>query len=372
MKIWEYNTEAKKIQEGKISLAGKTVLILPGIETTDNNPLFIGSYIKIANNLIENNNGIKIYCASWTPDPNSETGLKKQKLSPVRIDEVIKHNKAPYAHVNAMQGVVDEVFLPILKDKSRWKEFDNLTVFANSYGTIALTQLENGLRKAMAGLNYSREDQKKIMNKVCGIEVLPVTNIEKDDISFKKIFLAPSNDRMNAGVNLNADHLSGNIDSKPHYEKIGEHGLLISAPVVPVKNVDGNLVGLPFPGSPININSGHNIISLLTQGDDIYTSPKPDLFPALIRTTLNNAVSRESGLQNLTGLLKPARGSSRFCERIQNELLREFVDKGEIKPGKKNDILVVQKEKPIILSEEPLILRVGMAGKNTDKKGLSL
>jgi hypothetical protein len=109
----------------------------------------------------------------------------------------------------------------------------------------------------------------------------------------------------------------------------------------------------------------------LTQGDDIYTSQKPGLFPALIRTTMNNAVSRKNGLQNLTGLLKPISSAS-FCDRIQNELLREFVDKGEIKPSRKNDILIAQEEKSIILPEEPLILRIGMAGKNADKKGLSL
>jgi hypothetical protein len=51
---------------------------------------------------------------------------------------------------------------------------------------------------------------------------------------------------MNAGVNLNADHISGDIDRKPYYKKIGDHGLLISAPAVPMKNVNGELVGLPF------------------------------------------------------------------------------------------------------------------------------
>lgn len=371
MKIWEYNKEAKKLQESTISLAGKTILILPGIETADNNLESVSNYIGIGISL-KNNRNTKIYCASWTPDtkpaPESEDkqNTGQLTLSKNRINEIIKHNKAPYDHVNGMQGVVDEVFLPILKDKNRWQELDNLTIFANSYGTIALSQLENGIRKAMAGLDYSKEEQKAIMNRVCAIGVLPVTNIGNENISFKKIFFAPSNDRMNAGVNLNADHISSDINSKPHYKKIGDHGLLISAPAVPMKNIGGKLVGF-VPKSPISMDTGHTLPGLLLQGDELYTSSNPDLFPVLIRTTINNSLNRESGLQDLTTLLKPTGSPSRFCERIQNKLLSEFVDNGEIKSNKK-DIFVQEDKKHIVLPYKDIILSNGTA----DKKGLSL
>lgn len=313
-----YEKQADKINQAEgtpLPFLSKTVLILPS-KKSDSNKLLFEKCTDNAESLLRDKRNVKIYSVDMSSDYDI-------------FQEVMNHNQNHSSYFNEdTQQLVNRFFLPILENEKRLSELNNLTIISYSYGTTILGMLENCLKKTMTDLGYDKNKQKRIMGRICSISISPVTNINDNNIGFKKIFFSPSNDKLHGICNINANHLiNTKSDNRTYYKNIGKNGLLVHS----------NTTTLKFDGDKLHIDvMAHAPKNLITNGHDLYNSQNPDLFPTLIRNALNNAVNRKGEMQDLTELLRPIKqqptvsrqeGYS-FTEQLEEKLVNDFIKNG--------------------------------------------
>lgn len=311
--------EIKEIEQFPIGDGKKKILVLPSIVSIYDSK-FISSCIRNAESLIDKEQKIDIYSASYSPNQDKE-------------QDFISYNNNNSSYYNSeAKKIVDTVFLPILKDDKKLHELKNLTIVTYSYGSVVLGMVENYLNKVMDDLGYNEKNKKLVMNNVANISIAPISSINSNSASFKKIFFSPYNDKFNSLYNPKDGSSFVSHNEQPRHITIGKNSLLIKANSPTLKFCDG---------APIYDSMAHLPNTLTTQTKDLYTTRTPDIFPSLIRISLNNMIERNGAEENIIEFLYPKTKKKNttpifpmggndlnFTEKIINKVILDFIKNG--------------------------------------------